>query len=203
MSTNIEFFSISKPQSLIGPNLGENPKRGNQKSNFSFLIMLFLFLIETSFSFLLPWRLIISEFVLRSILPFSANSYTLETESLWALNISDLCIKHIFCDEFSAKYIAQSSAESPPPDMKTFFLKKRFGSFIEYWIPSPSYFDRFSSKGFLGSKLPRPPEIMTTLDWCFLPLFVSTIKLPSEDLVIFSALSPRVNPGLNGEACFF
>ena len=55
--------------------------------------------------------------------------------------------------------------------------------------------------GLRGSKLPKPPAIIITGAWCFVPSFVVTIKLPSTCLLIFSARSPKVKPGLKGDAC--
>lgn len=49
--------------------------------------------------------------------------------------------------------------------------------------------------GFLGSKLPNPPAIATIGAWCFVPLFVVTIKVSSSNFSIVSARSPKVKPG--------
>ena len=51
--------------------------------------------------------------------------------------------------------------------------------------------------GFLGWKPPNPPAIATTGAWWAVPLLVTTENNPFEFLVIFSALSPNVNPGWN------
>ena len=49
--------------------------------------------------------------------------------------------------------------------------------------------------GFLGSKLPKPPAIAMELAWCFVPLFVVTINVPSSNFSMVSAFSFKVKPG--------
>ena len=55
--------------------------------------------------------------------------------------------------------------------------------------------------GFLGSKLPKPPAIATTLALCIDPLSVITSNDPSSFFINLSAVSPRVYPGVNGFIC--
>ena len=70
-----------------------------------------------------------------------------------------------------------------------------------YSTPLSSKFAIFGINGFLGSKEPKPPAIATIFEWCFVPLLVITIKVPSSCLSIVSALSPNVKPGSNCLLC--
>ena len=97
--------------------------------------------------------------------------------------------------------MAQSNAESPPPEINTFFPINKSGSLTINSTPFLSNCVKFLIIGFLGSKLPKPPAIITTGAICSVPSLVVTIKHPSFCFFIFSALSPRVKPGLKGLAC--
>jgi hypothetical protein len=61
-----------------------------------------------------------------------------------------------------------------------------------YSTPLFSKLEMFSIGGFLGSKLPNPPAIATTLALCIFPVFVITSNEPFSFLVNFSALSPKL-----------
>ena len=99
------------------------------------------------------------------------------------------------------KKIAQSKAESPPPEITTFLSRYNSGSLIIYSTPLSSKSAILGIKGFLGSKLPKPPAIATIFAWCFVPLLVVTINVSSSCFSIVSALSPKVKPGSNCLLC--
>jgi len=70
-----------------------------------------------------------------------------------------------------------------------------------YSIPLSSKSTMFEIGGLRGSKTPNPPAIITIGAWCFVPLTVVTIKVPSSSFSIPCAASPKVKPGLKGAAC--
>ena len=70
-----------------------------------------------------------------------------------------------------------------------------------YSTPLSSKSAIFGIGGLRGSKLPKPPAIATTGAWCFVPLLVVTINVPSSCFSIVSARSPKVNPGSNCLIC--
>ena len=85
--------------------------------------------------------------------------------------------------------------------MKIFLPIKVSGSFTINSTPLFSNLGKTLILGLRGSKLPRPPAIITTGALWSVPSDVVTTKLPSSCFFIFSALSPNVNPGLKGDAC--
>ena len=68
LSTFIDFFSISKPQSFIGPSFGVNPKSGIKKSTSNVMFSEFSILISTLFNLSSPIRETTSAGVIRLIL---------------------------------------------------------------------------------------------------------------------------------------
>ena len=119
--------------------------------------------------------------VISCIFALSFNSCTFSTESNAPRNSLRLCTK-VTLEATSVKKILQSSAESPPPAMTTSLSLYNSGSLMIYSTPLSSKSAIFGMGGFLGSKLPSPPAIATIGAWCFVPLLVVTIKVPSSSV---------------------
>ena len=86
------------------------------------------------------------------------NALTLSTLACAPLNSSLLCINLTL--ELADNSIAQSKAESPPPNIETVLSLKMFLSLTEYKISFSSNFSHSFTKNFLGSKEPTPPAII-------------------------------------------
>ena len=86
------------------------------------------------------------------------NVLTLSTLACDPLNSSLLCINLTL--ELADNSIAQSKAESPPPNIETVLSLKILLSLTEYKISFSSNFSHSFTKNFLGSKEPTPPAII-------------------------------------------
>ena len=93
-----------------------------------------------------------------SILPCFSNYLTLLMLAFAPLNSSLLCINLIL--ELADSSIAQSKAESPPPNIEITLSLNIVLSLIEYNISFPSNFSHPFTENFLGSKEPTPPAMI-------------------------------------------
>ena len=129
----------------------------------SCLILIVSILLSPSTEFSWYWVSI-------SILSCFSNSLTLWILAFAPLNSSLRCISLTL--ELVDSSIAQSKAESPPPNIEIALSLNIVLSLIEYNISFPSNFSHSFTKNFLGSKEPTPPAIIIFGALNSFPLFV-------------------------------